>query len=80
MLSIFQHSGHTFKPIDSEYDEHLRKVMEELSSLRRRNIELISLVQDVVGLLLFSYTFLHEKIICCIRLRIALDFMIQSVS
>ncbi|XP_045171295.2 E3 ubiquitin-protein ligase TRIM37-like [Mercenaria mercenaria] len=42
-----KHSGHTFKPIDSEYDEHLRKVMEELSSLRRRNIELISLVQDV---------------------------------
>ncbi|XP_060595507.1 E3 ubiquitin-protein ligase TRIM37-like [Ruditapes philippinarum] len=42
-----KHSGHTFKPIDGEYDEHLRKVMEELSSLRRRNIELISLVQDV---------------------------------
>lgn len=42
-----KHSGHTFKPIDSEYDEHMRKVMEELSSLRRRNIELISLVQDV---------------------------------
>ncbi|KAL4221363.1 Tripartite motif containing 37 [Mactra antiquata] len=42
-----KHSGHSFKPIDGIYDEHIRDVMEELSSLRRRNIEIISLVQDV---------------------------------
>lgn len=41
------HSGHTFKPIDGEYDEHMHKVMGELKSLRRKNIELISQVQDV---------------------------------
>ncbi|XP_052214330.1 E3 ubiquitin-protein ligase TRIM37-like isoform X2 [Dreissena polymorpha] len=42
-----KHSGHMFKPVDNEYNEHVRQVMEELSSIRRRNIELISLIQDV---------------------------------
>lgn len=41
------HSGHTFKPIDNEYDEHVRKVMDDLGLLKRRHTELISLVQDV---------------------------------
>ena len=47
---LFQHSGHTFKPIDNEYDEHVRKVMDDLGLLKRRHTELISLVQDVVRL------------------------------
>ncbi|KAL3856760.1 hypothetical protein ACJMK2_011480 [Sinanodonta woodiana] len=41
------HSGHTFKPLDGVYDEHVKKVSEELNLLKRRHIELISLVQDV---------------------------------
>ncbi|XP_064612300.1 E3 ubiquitin-protein ligase TRIM37-like isoform X2 [Liolophura sinensis] len=41
------HSGHTFKPLDSVYDEHVKKIDEELNQLKRRHIELISLVQDV---------------------------------
>ena len=47
-LILLQHSGHTFKPIDNEYDEHVRKVMDDLGLLKRRHTELISLVQDVV--------------------------------
>ncbi|KAH3882964.1 hypothetical protein DPMN_006911 [Dreissena polymorpha] len=39
-----KHSGHTFKPVDNEYNERVRQVMEKLSLNRRRNIELI---QDV---------------------------------
>ena len=48
----FQHSGHTFKPIDNEYDEHVHKVMDDLGLLKRRHTELISLVQDVVRTIL----------------------------
>ncbi|XP_025092626.1 E3 ubiquitin-protein ligase TRIM37-like isoform X2 [Pomacea canaliculata] len=41
------HSGHTFKPLDGIYEEHAKKIVDELSQLRRRHVELISLVQDV---------------------------------
>ncbi|XP_060082540.1 E3 ubiquitin-protein ligase TRIM37-like isoform X1 [Ylistrum balloti] len=41
------HSGHTFKPLDGVYEEHVKKVTEELNQLKRRHVELISLVQDV---------------------------------
>lgn len=41
------HSGHTFKPLQGIYEEHAKKVVEELEQLRRRHVELISLVQDV---------------------------------
>lgn len=47
---ILQHSGHTFKPLDDVYNEHMKKITEELNQLKRRHVELISLVQDVVGL------------------------------
>ena len=55
MISLFpfQHSGHTFKPIDNEYDEHVHKVMDDLGLLKRRHTELISLVQDVVGITIY---------------------------
>ncbi|KAL5017120.1 hypothetical protein ScPMuIL_006709 [Solemya velum] len=41
------HSGHTFKPLDGVYEEHVKKITEELNLLKRRHVELISLVQDV---------------------------------
>lgn len=46
---VLQHSGHTFKPLDDVYNEHVKKITEELNQLKRRHVELISLVQDVVG-------------------------------
>lgn len=59
---VLQHSGHTFKPLDDVYNEHVKKITEELNQLKRRHVELISLVQDVVGgdldLLLFALDFL----------------------
>ncbi|ESO86713.1 hypothetical protein LOTGIDRAFT_128738, partial [Lottia gigantea] len=41
------HSGHTFKPLDGVYEEHAKKLTDELNQVKRRHIELISLVQDV---------------------------------
>jgi len=41
------HSGHTFKPLDEIYDQHVARVKEEVALLRRRLMELISLVQEV---------------------------------
>lgn len=62
MNFLLQHSGHTFKPLDDVYNEHVKKITEELNQLKRRHVELISLVQDVVGgdwdLLLFALDFL----------------------
>ena len=41
------HTGHTFKPLDEVYDQHVALIKEEVSHLRRRLMELISLVQEV---------------------------------
>ena len=41
------HSGHTFKPLEEIYDQHVAHIKEEVSLLRRRLMELISLVQEV---------------------------------
>uniref|UniRef100_A0A452EJ89 E3 ubiquitin-protein ligase TRIM37 n=1 Tax=Capra hircus TaxID=9925 RepID=A0A452EJ89_CAPHI len=41
------HSGHTFKPLAEIYEQHVTKVNEEVAKLRRRLMELISLVQEV---------------------------------
>ncbi|XP_052737802.1 uncharacterized protein LOC112048434 isoform X2 [Bicyclus anynana] len=41
------HSGHNFKPLEEVYDQHVSQIREEVSQLRRRLMELISLVQDV---------------------------------
>ncbi|XP_073984979.1 E3 ubiquitin-protein ligase TRIM37-like isoform X3 [Rhodnius prolixus] len=41
------HSGHTFKPLDEVYDQHTTQIKEEISQLRRRLMELLSLMQDV---------------------------------
>ena len=41
------HSGHTFKPLDEIYDFHKEQIIAEVLQLKRRHIELVSLVQDV---------------------------------
>ncbi|XP_035691993.1 E3 ubiquitin-protein ligase TRIM37-like isoform X1 [Branchiostoma floridae] len=41
------HGGHTFKPLDEVYDQHVGNINEEVAALRRRLMELISLVQEV---------------------------------
>ncbi|XP_022108333.1 E3 ubiquitin-protein ligase TRIM37-like isoform X2 [Acanthaster planci] len=42
-----QHTGHTFKPLDEVYDQHVSQITEEVAALRRRLMELISLVQEI---------------------------------
>ncbi|CAH0692527.1 unnamed protein product [Chilo suppressalis] len=41
------HTGHTFKPLEEVYEQHVTQIRDEVSQLRRRLMELISLVQDV---------------------------------
>ncbi|XP_074869587.1 E3 ubiquitin-protein ligase TRIM37 isoform X2 [Carettochelys insculpta] len=41
------HGGHTFKPLAEIYEQHVTNVNEEVAKLRRRLMELISLVQEV---------------------------------
>lgn len=41
------HSGHTFKPLDEVYEFHKDQIMEQIVQLKRRHVELISLVTDV---------------------------------
>ncbi|XP_034021305.1 E3 ubiquitin-protein ligase TRIM37 [Thalassophryne amazonica] len=41
------HGGHTFKPLVEIYEQHVTKVKDEVAKLRRRHMELISLVQEV---------------------------------
>ena len=42
------HSNHTFKPLDEVYEQHLTQIREEVTQLKRRLNELVSLVQEVV--------------------------------
>lgn len=41
------HSGHTFKPLEEVYEQHTNQIKDEISQLRRRLMELYSLIQDV---------------------------------
>ncbi|GFO08938.1 E3 ubiquitin-protein ligase trim37 [Plakobranchus ocellatus] len=41
------HSGHVFKPLDGIYEEHKKKITEELCQLQARHAELLCLLQDV---------------------------------
>ena len=43
------HSGHVFKPLEEVYEQHVGQIKTEVSLLRRRLMELISLVQEVVS-------------------------------
>lgn len=42
------HSGHTFKPLEEVYEQHITQIKDEAAQLRRRLMELISIVQEVV--------------------------------
>ncbi|XP_049769299.1 E3 ubiquitin-protein ligase TRIM37-like [Schistocerca cancellata] len=42
-----EHSGHDFKPLEDVYKQHAVQIGDEVSQLRRRLLELISLVQEV---------------------------------
>lgn len=48
LFCFSQHGGHTFKPLVEIYEQHVTKVKDEVAKLRRRLMELISLVQEVV--------------------------------
>lgn len=41
------HSGHTFKPLEEVYEQHVTQIRDEVAQLRHRFMEIISLVQDV---------------------------------
>nr|CAH7768212.1 unnamed protein product [Callosobruchus chinensis] len=41
------HSGHLFKPLDEIYEQHVTQIKDEVAQLRRRLMELISIVQEV---------------------------------
>ncbi|XP_033214708.1 uncharacterized protein LOC117171462 isoform X2 [Belonocnema kinseyi] len=41
------HSGHTFKPLEEVYEQHVSQIKTEVGQLKRRLMELISLVQEV---------------------------------
>ncbi|XP_065338138.1 E3 ubiquitin-protein ligase TRIM37-like isoform X2 [Cloeon dipterum] len=43
------HSGHTFKPLEEVYEQHISQIKDEVYQLRRRLMELIGLVQEVEG-------------------------------
>lgn len=49
------HSGHTFKPLDEVYEQHVTQIKDEVAQLRRRLMELISIVQEVVSLFNFDF-------------------------
>uniref|UniRef100_UPI00358F46E4 E3 ubiquitin-protein ligase TRIM37 isoform X2 n=1 Tax=Myxine glutinosa TaxID=7769 RepID=UPI00358F46E4 len=58
------HGGHTFKPLSEIYEQHVSQVNEEVVKLRRRLMELISLVQEVF---LRCSLALQEKNVECVR-------------
>ncbi|KAI4477316.1 hypothetical protein M0804_012906 [Polistes exclamans] len=41
------HSGHTFKPLEEVYEQHVNQIKLEIRQLKRRLVQLISLVQEV---------------------------------
>lgn len=63
-----QHGGHTFKPLVEIYEQHVTKVKEEVAKLRRRLMELISLVQEVV----------RTNLLKCLRLSSVLFTLIRG--
>ena len=42
---MLQHDGHTFKPLYDVYQQHVAQITDEENAIRRRLMELISLVQ-----------------------------------
>ncbi|XP_063675113.1 E3 ubiquitin-protein ligase TRIM37-like isoform X3 [Bolinopsis microptera] len=46
-LFVGQHSGHSFKPLDEEYEVHKKKITDEISALRKRLMELDGIKRDI---------------------------------
>lgn len=44
------HTGHKFKPLEEVYEQHASQIKDEVAQLKRRLLELISLVQEVVSI------------------------------
>ena len=49
MFLLSQHSRHQFQPLEKIYEDHMRRINNEVTQLKRRHVELISLVHDVVS-------------------------------
>lgn len=43
------HEQHSFRPLDDVYNEHVKQIKNEMDQFKRRHLELISLLQDVVS-------------------------------
>ena len=54
-MFILQHNGHTFKPLNDVYEQHIARVVEGENVTRGRLVELISLVQ-VCFYLIYLFT------------------------
>lgn len=48
------HSGHTFKPLEEVYEQHITQIKDEVAQLRRRLMELLSIVQEVVSIIIVN--------------------------
>ncbi|KAL5255479.1 hypothetical protein ACHWQZ_G010899 [Mnemiopsis leidyi] len=46
-LFVGQHSGHSFKPLDEEYEVHKKKITDEINALRKRLLELDGIKRDI---------------------------------
>eukprot|EP00116_Pleurobrachia_bachei_P015433 sb/3475695/ len=46
-LFVGQHSGHSFKPLDEEYEFHKKRITDEITLLRSRLMELDALRRDI---------------------------------
>ncbi|VDO76051.1 unnamed protein product [Schistosoma mattheei] len=44
------HEQHSFRPLDDVYNEHVKQIKNEMDQFKRRHLELISLLQDVLAL------------------------------
>ena len=46
-LFVGEHASHGFKPMDEVYEFHKEQIQEQIKTLKRRHVELVSLVQEV---------------------------------
>ncbi|KAL1140618.1 hypothetical protein AAG570_000548 [Ranatra chinensis] len=70
------HSGHTFKPLEEVYEQHANQVKDEVSQLRRRLMELFSLIQEVEHNVEFVRTAKDERVR---EIRNAVELMIARL-
>jgi hypothetical protein len=48
LLYWLQHAGHTFLPLDDVYKTNMSIINEHIQQLKRRHVEFICLIQDIV--------------------------------